>query len=186
MATRATTSHGLYQIQRGDTLSGIARRSGTSVGELARMNGIADVNRIYAGQSLRLPQAQPSSASSFVSAAPSTFVCTRMPDARRDPSRLSPGFEQRWSLEPQQEPRRERSAFRRGIEFGSNFSRRCGLVNMGLAASEGNLQEVGEIALDMGLGTAIGQLGRWASPVWTAITTALSPTPLGDPNHPEL
>ncbi|WP_206796612.1 LysM peptidoglycan-binding domain-containing protein [Amycolatopsis sp. MtRt-6] len=44
-----------YQIKPGDTLSGIARRFGTTVAALAARNGIADPNRIYAGQWLDIP-----------------------------------------------------------------------------------------------------------------------------------
>ena len=46
-----------YQVQDGDTLSGIAARHGTSVDALASANGIADPDRILAGQLLRLPDA---------------------------------------------------------------------------------------------------------------------------------
>jgi len=44
-----------YVIQRGDTLSAIARRWHTSVAELARLNNISDPNRIYVGRTLRIP-----------------------------------------------------------------------------------------------------------------------------------
>lgn len=44
-----------YTIRRSDTLWAIARRFGTTVTELARLNGIADPNRIYAGEALRVP-----------------------------------------------------------------------------------------------------------------------------------
>ncbi|SDC25973.1 LysM peptidoglycan-binding domain-containing protein [Actinokineospora iranica] len=44
-----------YQIRPGDTLSGIAARHGTTVAALARLNGISDPNRIYAGNWLTLP-----------------------------------------------------------------------------------------------------------------------------------
>jgi LysM repeat protein len=44
-----------YQIKSGDTLSGIAGRYHTSVGALARLNGIQNPNLIGAGKSLRLP-----------------------------------------------------------------------------------------------------------------------------------
>ncbi len=44
-----------YLIKRGDTLSRIAARHGTSVSALARLNGIKNVNLIYTGASLRLP-----------------------------------------------------------------------------------------------------------------------------------
>ena len=44
-----------YTIQRGDTLSALAKRYKTSVAELAKRNGISDVNKIYAGRTLELP-----------------------------------------------------------------------------------------------------------------------------------
>lgn len=50
--SNATISGSSYTIQPGDTLSTIARRSGTTVAELQRINGIADANKIYAGDQL--------------------------------------------------------------------------------------------------------------------------------------
>lgn len=44
-----------YRIRYGDTLSGIARRYGTSTAVLAQLNGIQNPNRIYAGQVIRVP-----------------------------------------------------------------------------------------------------------------------------------
>ncbi len=46
-----------YAVRAGDTLSGIARRCGTTVDALARLNGIANPSAIAAGQVLRLPGA---------------------------------------------------------------------------------------------------------------------------------
>lgn len=43
-----------YTVRRGDTLSGIASRYGTTYQKLAQMNGIANPNRIYAGQRIRV------------------------------------------------------------------------------------------------------------------------------------
>ncbi|MCD7100442.1 LysM peptidoglycan-binding domain-containing protein [Pseudoclavibacter sp. 13-3] len=43
-----------YTIRAGDTLSGIASRFGTRVQQLQRWNGITDVNRIYAGRTIRV------------------------------------------------------------------------------------------------------------------------------------
>ena len=43
-----------YTIRRGDTLSAIAARYSTTYQKLAAMNGIADPNRIYAGQRIRV------------------------------------------------------------------------------------------------------------------------------------
>ena len=43
-------------IQPGDTLSGIAQRFGTSVRTLAELNGISDPDKIYAGNTIRVPE----------------------------------------------------------------------------------------------------------------------------------
>ena len=45
----------IYIIQPGDTLSGISAATGVSVDKLAYVNGIADVNLIYAGSALEIP-----------------------------------------------------------------------------------------------------------------------------------
>ncbi len=47
-----------YTIQRGDTLSSLAKRYKSSVDELAKRNGIKNINRIYAGATLELPEVQ--------------------------------------------------------------------------------------------------------------------------------
>ncbi|OIO98307.1 MAG: hypothetical protein AUK03_01475 [Anaerolineae bacterium CG2_30_64_16] len=47
-----------YRVMWGDTLSGIAARFGATVPDLARLNGIRDPDRIYAGQTLCLPDGQ--------------------------------------------------------------------------------------------------------------------------------
>ncbi|MGY3900703.1 hypothetical protein BJP22_15405 [Aeromonas veronii] len=44
-----------YQVKQGDTLSAIARRNNTSVDAIAKLNGIADPDKIYSGQTLKLP-----------------------------------------------------------------------------------------------------------------------------------
>ncbi len=46
-----------YTVRKGDTLSGIARRHGTTVGALAQANSISNPNRIHAGQRLTIPGA---------------------------------------------------------------------------------------------------------------------------------
>lgn len=43
-----------YTVKRGDTLSAIASKYGTAYTYLARINGIADPNRIYPGQKIRV------------------------------------------------------------------------------------------------------------------------------------
>lgn len=44
-----------YTVKAGDTLSGIAAKYGTSYQTLARINGIANPNLIYVGQTIKLP-----------------------------------------------------------------------------------------------------------------------------------
>lgn len=43
-----------YTVRSGDTLSGIAAQYGTTYQHLAQINGIADPNKIYAGQTIRI------------------------------------------------------------------------------------------------------------------------------------
>ena len=50
-----TEGGGVYVVQRGDTLSSIARQFGTTWQELARLNGLDDPNLIKKGQLIRLP-----------------------------------------------------------------------------------------------------------------------------------
>lgn len=47
-----------HAVAAGDTLSAIARRNGTTVQELARINAIKDPSRLRVGQNLRLPAAR--------------------------------------------------------------------------------------------------------------------------------
>lgn len=44
----------IYVVQKGDTLSEIANKYNTTVNELARINSISDVNKIYVGQQLKI------------------------------------------------------------------------------------------------------------------------------------
>ena len=46
---------GRYQVRPGDTLWALARRYGTTVGAIARLNALADPNLIYVGEELKLP-----------------------------------------------------------------------------------------------------------------------------------
>jgi LysM repeat protein len=50
-----TVGAGAHVVARGETLGAIARRHGTSVGELARLNGITNPDRVRAGAQLTVP-----------------------------------------------------------------------------------------------------------------------------------
>lgn len=54
MAAKKQPAFVYYVVKRGDTLSGIASKYGTTYQRLAQINGIANPNRIYAGQKLRV------------------------------------------------------------------------------------------------------------------------------------
>ena len=62
----AGTSAGTYVVRPGDTLSGIAKRFGVSVGALTQANGITDPDRVYAGASLQVPGGAQASTRSHV------------------------------------------------------------------------------------------------------------------------
>ncbi len=51
----STAKESTYTVKKGDTLSTIAKRLGTTVAELAEINNIPDVNKIYVGQVLIIP-----------------------------------------------------------------------------------------------------------------------------------
>ena len=61
-------SGSVYTVKRGDTLSRISRMTGTSVGELARLNGISPPYNINVGQKLRVSGSAKSSGSKKSSA----------------------------------------------------------------------------------------------------------------------
>jgi len=54
-STAAVAGSGTYTVRPGDTLGAISKRFGTTVGELAAVNGIADPRKLRVGQVLKLP-----------------------------------------------------------------------------------------------------------------------------------
>nr|DAR42995.1 MAG TPA: hypothetical protein [Caudoviricetes sp.] len=54
MNAKKQPAHVYYVVKRGDTLSGIASKYGTTWKKLQAMNGIRNPNKIYAGQRLRV------------------------------------------------------------------------------------------------------------------------------------
>lgn len=72
-----------YQIQKGDTLSNIATKNNTTVADLAKLNNIADVNKIQAGQKINLSPAVSTGNtinSSNIKASPSINVTQPQPN----------------------------------------------------------------------------------------------------------
>ena len=53
---KPTPSYRTYTVKRGDTLTKIAKMFGTTVAAIAKLNNIRDVNKIYAGQVLKIPK----------------------------------------------------------------------------------------------------------------------------------
>ena len=62
----------VYTVVKGDTLSKIAAKYGTTVQALAKYNGITNVNLIHVGQTIRIPGAGSSSTTAPAPATPST------------------------------------------------------------------------------------------------------------------
>ena len=62
-----------YTVTQGDTLSGIAKRFGTTYQELARINGISDPNIIKIGQVIKIPSSNSSNISSYSAPNPSSY-----------------------------------------------------------------------------------------------------------------
>ena len=54
MAAKKQVVHVYYVVKRGDTLSGIASKYGTTYQRLAQINGIADPNKIYIDQKIKV------------------------------------------------------------------------------------------------------------------------------------
>eukprot|EP00770_Monocercomonoides_exilis_P007212 MONOS_7175.1-p1 / transcript=MONOS_7175.1 / gene=MONOS_7175 / organism=Monocercomonoides_exilis_PA203 / gene_product=endopeptidase LytF / transcript_product=endopeptidase LytF / location=Mono_scaffold00239:47660-48448(+) / protein_length=262 / sequence_SO=supercontig / SO=protein_coding / is_pseudo=false len=48
-----------YTVKKGDTLSAIAKKYGTTVQKICELNGIKNANKIYVGQKLKIPQNTP-------------------------------------------------------------------------------------------------------------------------------
>lgn len=71
-----TTSH---TVQEGDTLFALSRRTGVSVSELARMNGIAPDSILRIGQQLQLPTGASSTGPGIVVTSPERGATVRSP-----------------------------------------------------------------------------------------------------------
>lgn len=68
MSVASPAFAGTYTVKRGDTLSSVAGRHGTSVSALVRLNDLSDPNLIVAGQRLRVPGGKAPSATHTVRA----------------------------------------------------------------------------------------------------------------------
>ena len=68
VATQTRSNAKNYVVQSGDTLSGIARKMGTTVDQLVKLNGIRNKNIIYVGQTLAINSYAPAQAQTKASA----------------------------------------------------------------------------------------------------------------------
>lgn len=84
-----TPATSTYTVARGDTLGSIAQRFGTSVAALASANGIANPNRIWVGQHLRIPSANSSAPTTQPQAQPATQPLASQP-SQKQPSQSTP------------------------------------------------------------------------------------------------
>jgi LysM repeat protein len=77
VATPALDGVALHVVRSGETLGMIARRFGVEMRQLAAYNGIANLDRIYVGQALRIPSKAQSTALPLrpTPAAPTPAVC---------------------------------------------------------------------------------------------------------------
>ncbi|MCG8463137.1 MAG: LysM peptidoglycan-binding domain-containing protein, partial [Holophagales bacterium] len=57
-AARLASNPGTYRVRRGDTLSRIAARHGTTVAAVQAANGLRDADRLVVGQKLTIPSAE--------------------------------------------------------------------------------------------------------------------------------
>ena len=74
-----------YQVRRGDTLSKIARRHGTSIGALVAYNDLPSRHRIYPGQVLQIPHGRAKRKPASLVASAQAATKPSDPPARIDP-----------------------------------------------------------------------------------------------------
>ena len=76
-ASTPSAAQGTHVVQRGETLSQIARHYGTTVSALMQANGLGNANFIWWGQRLRIPGSAGAPSASTPSAAQGTHVVQR-------------------------------------------------------------------------------------------------------------
>jgi soluble lytic murein transglycosylase-like protein len=89
-SSAAPAPMGGYTVQPGDTLSGLAARSGVSVAQMAYMNGLAPTAHIIAGTALKLPTGSPVASTSSTSTS-STRPAAPAAAPQPTPTRLDSG-----------------------------------------------------------------------------------------------
>ncbi|MBO3086969.1 LysM peptidoglycan-binding domain-containing protein [Cellulomonas dongxiuzhuiae] len=81
LAATGTAGHAAdYTVRQGDTLTSIAKRSGTTVARIAADNTLADPSRVRVGQVLRLPDAAPAASATPAPAPAGTSYAVRSGD----------------------------------------------------------------------------------------------------------
>jgi N-acetylmuramoyl-L-alanine amidase len=75
----APAAQGAYKVRAGDTLGGLARQTGVSVGAMAAMNGLDPAGVLLTGTVLKLPSGAPAPAASTTPAPAQTVVPNAAP-----------------------------------------------------------------------------------------------------------
>jgi LysM repeat protein len=79
--TLAFTDPVPYVVQPGEALAVIAKRNGLTIDELARFNGIADPNRVQAGDRLLIPPPSPTTTTTATTRSKGPTTTTTLPRA---------------------------------------------------------------------------------------------------------
>ena len=104
-AVSTAAAPGVLRIARGDTLSGLAVRHGTTVAALQAANGLGSSDRIYAGDTLTLPGssgagAAPSSAAAASSARDRKALASRPAPSKAAAQALVASTARRYGVDP--------------------------------------------------------------------------------------
>lgn len=138
----AASTAGTYVVQRGDTLYSIARRHGTTVANLSRLNRISNPSQLEVGQRIRVGGAAASS-----SAVPSA-TASRAPAASSQPSRAADAASIAWEWPVRGNVISQFSNTTRGIDIAGTIGTPINAAADGTVSYVGNgLRGLGNLVL---------------------------------------
>ncbi|MEM7769809.1 MAG: peptidoglycan DD-metalloendopeptidase family protein [Cyanobacteria bacterium P01_A01_bin.37] len=79
-SSNVNSESSVYQIERGDTLAAIARRHGVPLNSIVEANSISNPNRVFVGQTIRIPSSSSSSEANLQEEQANTPVVVRSPN----------------------------------------------------------------------------------------------------------